>query len=182
MKEKDRESRDFGYHSMMGSLKALAVVAVCIIGVVIGVVFVFAFIGGIASGIVSAHDRKIAEKHRQERLEDERKRSRKTCVYGFCDTPVKSIGDWMCATHFGDRWMIPASARNIRWKEGHTEETVQIARPRHLTPAKCKTEDPRYKDRPKRFCSYHASYDCCSVSGKVFCPKHNSYDCEKVPR
>lgn len=187
MTDKDKESRDFGYHSTMGSLKAVAVVLACIIGVVICVVFVFAFIGGIASGIASAHDRKIAEKHRQERIEDELKSSRKTCVYDFCKSPVSKHGGWMCSWHIGDRNMIPQSARRIRWKEGHTEETVQIARPRHLQPAKCKLDDPNYKAQQerikqnKRHCSYHfqPANKCCA---RIFCAKHNSYDCEKIKK
>lgn len=67
------------------------------------------------------------EKARLERLEDERKSKRKTCVYSDCSSPVRKDGEWMCLYHIGDRWMIPQSARRIRWKEGHTEETVQIS-------------------------------------------------------
>lgn len=138
MTDKQKEARDLGYHSTIGCIKALATVT----GIVASIGLAISIVTGIINSIEAEKLAKEAEQARLERLEDERKSKRKTCVYDFCKSPTRK-DSWVCSYHIGDRFMIPASARKIRWRERHTEETVQIPMLRHLV-KKCSNGKGQY--------------------------------------
>ena len=98
-----KEAVDFGYNATMGAIKALAVVAACIMGVV----FVFAIISGIGQGIQASIDKMKVERIKREEIEFQKKLKEvyfhpASCAVDGClviGTKKNKDEDWFCGKH-----------------------------------------------------------------------------------